>query len=598
MSYLRTVPAFGVLLLFPLFIIALLVGIVAIPVTAIAAGSGSGFVVPTLLLVITLVGSIAYAVREYRSWPRPHVDGPFVERAEAADLWRIVDETAHAVRTRTVDRITVSATVGAAVFQAKGLRFLEVGLPTIALLSEKELRAVLAHELGHFAGGRHAASSVLLRARMALVTMARNATGVWSGLFRAYARVFISAERFSSREMERAADDFAVRLAGSDAAARALRNVVVSGHVWTELRERFFTLPASYTDKRAPLVQGAQQLFAADPERFTQQADETVAQQTASLWDSHPVTRDRIARAQAQQIAPPPTADRRAFELFPHIDVLESELFHHERKLVSWPDLWAEARCEYDRRGAEATASWLTRLGTISRPTTGALLSALAEIPVSDSTQHAERRAMREAVVLYALQWGAPVRFVFAWQPSGYFADEHGPVNIDALVDADLNTLLRELEQRGVDLDRDLVSMPEIRPLPDDALLGAVTITSLGRGLIARDALAFPSGILLSPSNINGFSLAAGGARADRQHERIVQRVQSEGLDVLRAQKRAIWMPRGSIRSVTRKRGRILIERVEQSRPVVLRETQYSTHLGNFETAFTDAAHDPQRAAA
>ncbi|WP_152354109.1 M48 family metalloprotease [Brachybacterium subflavum] len=87
----------------------------------------------------------------------------------------------------------------------------------LLVLTIVELRSVLAHELGHYAAGCCALGSFLLHAQRALVAIGRNSSGPWGLLFRGYARLYVWAAQLSSREMERAADGFSLRLAGSDA---------------------------------------------------------------------------------------------------------------------------------------------------------------------------------------------------------------------------------------------------------------------------------------------------------------------------------------------------------------------------------------------
>lgn len=163
------------------FVAALAIGfllVATVPVLAIgaavalAAGGQVGAFVRLLGSLLRLTfGSIALAARLLRDLflavferEEEPVSIPFSYGREALpELYRLVDEVAAAVRTRGVDRVLVTPdpefgvfdlpAPGALGFLRRRRRHLVVGLPFVYTLSLDELRAVVAHELGHFTLG-------------------------------------------------------------------------------------------------------------------------------------------------------------------------------------------------------------------------------------------------------------------------------------------------------------------------------------------------------------------------------------------------------------------------------------------------------------
>lgn len=130
-------------------------------------------------------------------------DGPWVSvavsREQAPALWDLVDEVAAQVGTRGPVELRVAAMANAAVAErtrllglVPGPRRLHLGIPLLLGLSAQELRAVLAHEMGHFAGEHtgigarvHAGSSLLrgVSGAMRAIEEPRHKRAVTQGLW-------------------------------------------------------------------------------------------------------------------------------------------------------------------------------------------------------------------------------------------------------------------------------------------------------------------------------------------------------------------------------------------------------------------------------
>ncbi|MFD8419822.1 M48 family metallopeptidase [Streptomyces sp. NPDC059466] len=126
------------------FTLALAVG----GVWCVVAGWGGAGVVAALLL-LALAWALAPRVRRLPD------DRPVLFRADAPELFDLVDEVARAVGTRSVHAIVVDASINAGVmtYGARGRRLLMLGMPLWEVLTPVERIALLGHELAHYANG-------------------------------------------------------------------------------------------------------------------------------------------------------------------------------------------------------------------------------------------------------------------------------------------------------------------------------------------------------------------------------------------------------------------------------------------------------------
>ncbi|QTI88797.1 M48 family metalloprotease [Streptomyces sp. AgN23] len=186
-------------------------------------------------------------------------DAVTVTRRGAPELWRTVEELALAVGTRPPARIRLTAEVNASVTEdapllglAPGRRVLYLGMPLPACLPPAELRAVLAHELGHFSRRHsrfgavaHRGAAGLDAARQAIqeASAANHLVRLYAGwpllLLGLYTRVFRWLTRPVRRRQELEADREAARVAGPGAMADALRSTAALEAAWQEFLADF-----------------------------------------------------------------------------------------------------------------------------------------------------------------------------------------------------------------------------------------------------------------------------------------------------------------------------------------------------------------------
>ena len=345
----RAVAALAALIAFPLFVLALIGG--AVVLGAWLAAGGHSIVVVIKFLGIPLLAALWFGVKTARA-ARHDVgpEGPELTRNRHPRLWQEVDALAVVAQTEPPARITMVPEVNAAVLEVSGRREMVIGLPLLATFTVGELRSVLAHELGHYAGGDTALSARTARARVFLMAVAQRSDGVVRPLLLAYARLYAWVSNAASRDAERAADGFSLRVAGSTAAARAMERLVATDLAWGALNRDYVGL-FPMAGARASLADGLNALMAANAPGLEKATTEILANERPSWRDTHPSTASRIAAfrsAATESASEAPdgiAADRPAADLLEPgwLDEAEGSILVHQLPMVSWPELVTRA---------------------------------------------------------------------------------------------------------------------------------------------------------------------------------------------------------------------------------------------------------------
>ncbi|MEU7475307.1 M48 family metalloprotease [Lentzea sp. NPDC042327] len=265
------------------------------------------------------VGFIAAAVGFPLLWAvvravyaRPEPTGVPLGRAAHPELWRHVDELAALAGTRSPDDVRLVPEPNAGVWERRGTRYLQLGVPLVAGLSVGELRSVLAHELGHYGGGHTRVSAVRFRAKLALELAVEQ--GDFMRLLYGWARLYSLVVASESRRHERFADEVSVAAAGVAAARRALLRIGPVGAGWGDYL-RWYVVLAGLAGRTPPLLEGFR-AYLGHPRRVHQlRALEAVLaeQEPTSVFDSHPPVRERVAAMTAADSVP--VDERPAWEL-------------------------------------------------------------------------------------------------------------------------------------------------------------------------------------------------------------------------------------------------------------------------------------------
>ncbi|WP_406837620.1 M48 family metallopeptidase [Streptomyces sp. AHU1] len=152
------------------FTVALIVHAVTLAVTAsgiwfVVRGWGGWGMVPGAFLL-----ALGWSLRP--RFGRLPKDTPMLRRADAPELFALVDEVAHVAGTRSVDTIVVNDWINAGVgsYGVRGRRLLVLGLPLWEILSPQQRIALLGHEMGHYVNGDTRHGLVVGTAYRSLIT--------------------------------------------------------------------------------------------------------------------------------------------------------------------------------------------------------------------------------------------------------------------------------------------------------------------------------------------------------------------------------------------------------------------------------------------
>jgi heat shock protein HtpX len=257
------------------------------------------------LICIGLAATIIWSIL-------PRIDrfvppGPPITSEEAPQLFAVLAGVAESTAQEMPAHVYLVSDVNAFVTQRGGVmgiggrRVMGIGLPLMQSLTVQELRAVVAHEFGHYHAGDVKIGPWIHKTRAAIGrTIQRLSNSILQRIFVAYANLFLRTTLAVSRRQEFIADEVAANTAGATSMASALRKVhgaaLAFHHYW-----RAEVSPLLNSGYLPPLSDG----FA----RFTNVASVQAnvaraivaaeADDHADPYNSHPPLRARLAALQS-----------------------------------------------------------------------------------------------------------------------------------------------------------------------------------------------------------------------------------------------------------------------------------------------------------
>ncbi|MFV0461406.1 MAG: M48 family metalloprotease [Actinomycetales bacterium] len=288
----RAVWALAVLYLFPVFLLGV-IGTLGWVVFAVVPDGWAALAAQ--ITVVPLLVAVVWSAIELIRAPRPALEGVELTRDDHPRLWAEVDRLAAGMSTSSPNRIMLLAEPNARILEYRGRRELGIGLPFLVADTVPELRATIAHELGHVSGGHTALTA---RARVGgdfLTRVADNAAPFTRWLVVPYAALATLTAAWASRHDEAQADALATAVSDPRDAAQSLRTELAAMLAWAALTEHAEDL-FDLANARAGMADGLRELMTRDAQSLTEAVDEALVDEQASAFDTHPLSRDRIAR--------------------------------------------------------------------------------------------------------------------------------------------------------------------------------------------------------------------------------------------------------------------------------------------------------------
>jgi Zn-dependent protease with chaperone function len=280
-------------------------------------------------------GAILWAIM-----PRPdkfEAPGPALTREKTPKLFAMVDEIAAATKQPLPSEVFLLNEVNAWVTYRGGVmgfgshRVMGIGLPLLQALSVSELKAVLAHEFGHYVSGDVSIGPWIYKTRAAIGRAIQGLNeSMLQTVFLWYGNMFLRLTQAVSRRQEYIADEIAAKLAGADAMKNALRRVAALSPAHNVYLSQE-VLPVMNSGFLPPVAAGFERFIAgANGSRWMSEVASAEEQSgETDEFDSHPCLKDRLQALDAVHADPQVQDNAPATTLLPNPE-------HHARSVLSF----------------------------------------------------------------------------------------------------------------------------------------------------------------------------------------------------------------------------------------------------------------------
>jgi hypothetical protein len=195
------------------------------------------------------------------------------------------------------------------------------------VMTVSEMRAVLAHEFGHYKGGDTKLGPWVYRTRETIERTLNTVSRQGALLqipFLLYGRLFMQVSQGVSRQQEFAADMLAARTVGAKPMIEGLRKLATGSIAFAAFWRQEY-VPLLEAGFQPPLAEGFAR-FLAEPKVMKEvesAAQEQMAQRKADPYDSHPPDAERIAALSALPQGPEAGDEPAAITLVDGIDLID-----------------------------------------------------------------------------------------------------------------------------------------------------------------------------------------------------------------------------------------------------------------------------------
>ncbi len=342
---------------FYLLALAIIAGLGWILYLEATSDTQSGYLM--ILVAGGIIAIVAGILPRRRRFEEP---GPRVGPEDQPDLFDEIRRVAEATDSPMPHDVYIVADVNAGVAHVGGFAgigsrpIMMLGLPLIAAVTVSELRGVMAHEFGHYAGGETKLAPVIYRTREAIsrtiVGLARSRHGLIQSIhfpFLWYGRMYMRATQAISRRQELAADAMAARIAGGTSMERGLVRSHAAGlALGTYMNQELAVVLTS--GFRPPVAEGFSRFLVGGEVGAVveRKAGDAAREGRSDPYDSHPSLKERLDALKALPRGPAPTPDPPATDILRDQPNLEIRLLSGISRLevpsleaISWDEATA-----------------------------------------------------------------------------------------------------------------------------------------------------------------------------------------------------------------------------------------------------------------
>lgn len=328
----RALIAVGLMIGFYVLALALAGGLLFIPYAEVVYAG-------RLHVKIALFCVVGAGVILWSIVPRPDKfvpPGPVLEPAKQPKLFETLTGIANATAQAMPSEVYLVPQVNAWVAQRGGTmgfgskRVMGLGLPLLQILTVSQLRAVVAHEFGHYYGGDTKLGPWIYKTRAAIGRTLQGLaehSSVLQKPFLWYGLLFLRITHAISRRQEFTADELASRTAGSQALMDGLR-AVHGGAVAFDPYWSTEVAPVLGSGFLPPLAEGFARFVtsAAVAEAISKSVEGELKSGEANPYDTHPPLRERIAAIERLPKGPKPAQDPPAISLLDNVPEMEKRM--------------------------------------------------------------------------------------------------------------------------------------------------------------------------------------------------------------------------------------------------------------------------------
>ncbi|MEW5740745.1 MAG: M48 family metallopeptidase [Myxococcota bacterium] len=364
--------------------------------------------VPVKLVLILIVagGSVLWSlVPRFSKWVAP---GPRLEEKDQPRLFALIRQVAQQMGQPMPQEVYLFPEVNAFVANVGGFlglggkRVMGVGLGLLAVDNVSQVKATLAHEFGHFAGGdtklgglTYATRSVMIRTLENLAKQGSVLVKPFEWLFKLYLRI----TQAISRQQELIADEWSVRIAGKTAHVTGLRQEAVHGASFGLFLQHEVHPLAVFGVTPKNVFEGFRKFSSSSTmKRLEPALAKALAESKGNAFDSHPPLEERIAYAHGLALPDLPVDKTPGTSLLDRIEELEAQFsgaINPDLKPVDWSEVGPALARGLERRAARVQVR-------VPGMTVQRALDVLA--------RPQERDAFAEALDPHLIRWTLPDR--------------------------------------------------------------------------------------------------------------------------------------------------------------------------------------------
>lgn len=312
--------------------------------------------------------------------------GPRLDEYTCPELFRMIREVASATGQSEPSEVYLLNEVNAWVTQRGGImgfgsrRVMGIGFPLLQGLSIEEVKAILAHEFGHYSSGDVALGPWIYKTRAAIGRAIAGVHESWlEAPFQWYGKLFLKITHSISRQQEFIADQIAAKVTSAAAAASALRQVTAlspafHAYVGQEL------VPVMRAGFLPPIASGFASYLREDriADWVRRVVEHEEQEGTTDEFDTHPSLKERLDALGDSSSSGAAAGERgSAAALLPNAEQQAATLarvtFGAQNvtglKPLSWSEVGESVTIPEWRNLANACAAWLSRYTPDTLPT-------------------------------------------------------------------------------------------------------------------------------------------------------------------------------------------------------------------------------------